>query len=99
MNNKVVQVVEDNEHLGQIVSGRNQKQKNVDLRLEKGRKSLYGLLGSGFSYKCLLSPALKLHIFRTYTCPIVRSGLSSFSLRSSNLEPLSLFHRKTLKSN
>ena len=41
---------------------------------------------------------LKLHIFRTFTCPIARSGLSSFSLRSSNLEPLSLFQRKTLKS-
>jgi hypothetical protein len=41
---------------------------------------------------------LKLHIYRTYTCPITRSGLSSFALRSSQLEPLSIFHRKTLKS-
>ena len=51
-----------------------------------------------FAFKCLVSPVLKLHIFRTYTCPIVRSGLSSFSLRSAQLEPLSLFQRKTIKS-
>ena len=98
MNNEVVKVEEDNEHLGQIVSGVKQEQKNVDMRLQKGRKSLYSLLGAGFAYKCLLSPVLKLHIYRTYTCPIVRSGLSSFSLRSAQLEPLSLFQRKTIKS-
>ena len=98
MNNEVVKVEEDNEHLGQIVSGVKQEQKNVDMRLQKGRKSLYSLLGAGFAYKCLLSPVLKLHIYRTYTCPIVRSGLSSFSLRSAQLEPLSLFQRKIIKS-
>ena len=98
MDGGVVQVVEDNEHLGQIVSGKNQEVKNVDLRLEKSRQNLYSFLGAGFSYKCLLSPLLKLHILRTFTCPISRSGLSSFALRSSCLEPLSVFQRKTLKS-
>ena len=98
MDNKVVKVVENNEHLSQIVSGKRQEEKNVDLRLQKGRKSLFGLLGAGFSFKCFLSPVVKLHIFRTYTCPVLRSGLSSFSLRSSQLESLSLFQRKTLKS-
>ena len=46
-----IEVVENNEHLGQIVSGKKQKEKSVDLKLEKGRKSLFSLLGSGFSYK------------------------------------------------
>ena len=98
MNNEVVKVVEDNEHLGQIVSGKRQAEKNIDLRLQKGRKCLFGLLGAGFSFKCFLSPVVKLHIYRTYTCPIIRSGLSSFSLRTLQLEPLILFQRKTLKS-
>ena len=65
MNNEVVKVEEDNEHLGQIVSGVKQEQKNVDMRLQKGRKSLYSLLGAGFAYKCLLSPVLK-HIQDIY---------------------------------
>ena len=98
MDNKEVQVTENNEHLGQIVSGKDQEIKNIDLRIEKARKSLYSFLGVGFSYKCMLSPKLKLHVYRTFICPIARSGLSSFSLRSTQLESLSLFQRKTLKS-
>ena len=98
MNNETIEVVDNNEHLGQIVSGKRQEEKNVDKNLDKGRKSLFSLLGAGFSFKCFLSPTLKLHIFRTYTCPILRSGLSSFSLRTAQLEPLALFQRKTLKS-
>ena len=71
MDGEVVQVVENNEHLGQIISNKSQEMKNVDLRLEKGRKSLYSLLGSGFSFKSFLSPVLKLHLYRTFTCPVI----------------------------
>jgi hypothetical protein len=92
-----VKVTVDNEHLGHIVSGFSQEQKNVDLRIKKGRNNLFGLLGPAFSFKCLLSPVVKMHLFRTYTCPIVRSGLSSFSLRTAALEPLTIFHRKTMR--
>ena len=62
MDGQVVQVVTDNEHLGQIVSNDNQEQKNVDLKMQKGRNNLYSLLGSGFAFKSFLSPVLKLHI-------------------------------------
>ena len=39
-----------------------------------------------------------MHIFRTFTCPIIRSGLSSFALRKQQIEPISLLHRKVLKA-
>ena len=55
------------------------------------------MLGPAFSFKCLLSPVVKFHLFKTYTCPILRSGLSSFSLRKNMLQPLTIFHRKTLR--
>ena len=93
-----INVVEDNEHLGQIVSGSNQTVKNIDLRLKKGRGSLFKLLGPAFAYKCLLSPVVKLHLYRTYACPIVRSGLSSFTLREASLQPLIILQRKTIRS-
>ena len=93
-----VDVVDNNEHLGQIISGFQQESKNVDNRLTKGRKSLFGLLGAGFAYKCMLSPAVMIYLYKTFTCPIIRSGLSTFVLRSQQIEPISLFQRKTFKS-
>ena len=98
MGGVTIKVVEDNEHLGQLVSGTSQIEKNIDLRLVKGRGSIFSLLGPAFAYKCLLSPVVKLHLYRTYACPIARSGLSSFTLRQSSLQPLTIFQRKTLRS-
>ena len=92
-----IDVVENNDHLGQIVSGVDQISKNIDQSLKKGRNSIFGLLGPAFGYKCLLGPLVKIHLFRTFTCPTLRSGLSSFALRRSHINPLSLFHRKILK--
>ena len=98
MGGELIKVVEDNEHLGQVVSGSNQIVKNIDLRLKKGRGSLFSLLGPAFAFKCLLSPVVKLHLYRTFACPRLRSGLSSFAFRKTALEPLSIFQRKTLRS-
>ena len=67
-----VSVTEDNDHLGQVVSGVQQEQKNVDTRIEKGRKNLFGMLCPPFAFKCLLSPVVKIHLIRTYTCPTLR---------------------------
>ena len=53
-----VKVVENNDHLGQIVSGLCQEKKNIDERISKGRNSLFALLGPALSYKCNLSPVL-----------------------------------------
>ena len=97
MEGEKVQVVDNNEHLGQIIGNR-QEEKNGDLRIVKARNSLFSLLGSAFSYKCLVSPAVKLHLYRTFACPVLRSGLSTFSLRKPSLKPLELFQRKCLKS-
>ena len=93
-----INVVENNDHLGQIVSGTDQISKNIDLRIKKGRGSLFGLMGPAFAYRCLLSPAVKLHLYRTYICPIIRSGLSSFAIRQTDVQPLAIFQRKILRS-
>ena len=98
MGGEHIKVTHDNEHLGQIVSGSHQIEKNIDLRILKSRGSLFKLLGPAFAYKCMLSPVVKLHLYRTYICPITRSGLSSFTLRQSSLQPLIIFQRKILRS-
>ena len=99
LNGVKLEVVENNEHLGQIVSGLKQEEKNINLRISKSRNSLFSMLGPAFAYKCLLSQNVKIHLYRTFICPILRSGLSSFSLRSSALEPIAIFQRKTLPTN
>ena len=47
--NEPVEVVENNDHLGLIVSGEREEEKNIDERIKKGRKSLFSLLGPAFS--------------------------------------------------
>ena len=97
LDDSTVEVSTDNEHLGQIVTGVDQVRKNVDLRISKGRNAIFSLRGPAFNNKCLLNPALKYHLIRTYISPIIRSGLSSFALKSSHLAPLNIFHRKILR--
>ena len=50
MDGELVNIAENNEHLGQIVSDLRQEQKNVDLKLRKGRGALFSLLGPAFAY-------------------------------------------------
>ena len=92
-----IDVVWDNSYHGQIVSGSRKEEKNVDLRIRKSRNTLFGLLGPAFSFKCLLSPVVKLHIYRTFVCPVLRSGISSLVIKDTSLSPLSIFQRKSLK--
>ena len=97
MDNLKVKVEENNDHLGLIVSGIREEEKNIDMKLKKARGSLFGLLGPGLSRKSSLCPAVKIHLYRVYICPIARSGLSAMTLRSKHINPLSIFQRKCLR--
>ena len=69
----------------------------MDLRIKKSRIILFALLGPAFSFKCLLSPVVKLHLYRTFVCPVLRSGLSSLVIKNTLMTPLSIYQRKVLK--
>ena len=62
MNNSVIEVSEENEHLGMVVTGFREEERNVEENLSSGRKSLFCLLGPAFSQKCHLNPALQVHL-------------------------------------
>ena len=98
MDGEEVDVVSQNEHLGNIVSGFKEEETNILENLTKGRRSLYSLLGPAFSNESLLNPSLQMHLFRMFTCPITRSGLSALSIRPTHAQPLVAFHRKTMRS-
>ena len=81
MNGENVKVVDENDHLGQIISGDRQVEKSIDARIIKSRNTIFGLLGPAFQYKCSLSRSVKIHLFRTFACSVLRSGLSTFVIR------------------
>ena len=90
-------VATDNEHLGLIVSGWNEEQKNADNNINQCRRSIFGLLGPAFSFKCKLSPSVQLHLWRLYSLPVLRSGLAALPIRPSVLKSLQTFHHKILR--
>ena len=56
-----VRVVDSYGHLGLVVSGLEEEQKNVDKNIVKCRNSIFALLGPAFSFNCLLSPVVGEH--------------------------------------
>ena len=85
------------EPLGLIVAGVDEEQRNVDKKIIKCRNSLFALLGPAFSYKCLMSPLLQTHLWRTCCYPTLVSGLAALPIRPTNLKSLEIFHRKILR--
>ena len=97
LNGEQVDVVEDNDHLGLVVSGISEEQKNIDQNISQCRNSLFALLGPALSYKCKLSPTVQLHIWRTYALPILQSGLAALPIRPVHMYSIKIFHNKILR--
>ena len=97
MDGQRIAVTENNEHLGLVVSGTDEEQKNVDANIQECRKSLFGLLGPAFAFKCLLAPTVQSHLWRTFTLPVLQSGLNSLPIRPPIMRSLVVFHNKVLR--
>ena len=74
LNGERVSVVENNEHLGIIASGLDEEAKNIDKKITQCRNSLFAFLGPAFSFKCLLSPLVQIHLWRVYNLPVPLKG-------------------------
>ena len=61
------------------------------------RNSLFTLLGPALSYKCKLSPTVQLHLWRTYSLPVLTSGLSALPIRPAVMKTLQIFQNKILR--
>ena len=97
LNGERVKVVENNEHLGLIVSGIEEEQKNIDENIIKCRNSLFALLGPAFAYKCLLSPIVRIHLWKTYNLPVLVSGLSALPIRPTTIKSMAVFQNKIMR--
>ena len=90
-------MVDSNEHLGLVVSGLDEEQKNVDANLVKCRNSLFAMLGPAYAYKCLLSPVVQNHLWKTYNLPVLVTGLSALLISPTNLKSLAIFQNRILR--
>ena len=97
LHGKKLDVTDDNDHLGLIVSGVDEERKNVDKCVDSARKTLFNLLGNIFSFKCKLSQAVLKHVWSLYVSPVLRSGLASLPIRPAAMKILSNFHHKILR--
>ena len=97
LNGEKIMVVTENDHLGLIVSGLDEEKKNIDRNITQCRGSLFTLLGPALSFKCKLSPLVQLHLWRTYSLPVLMSGLSALPIRPRIMKPLQAFHNKILR--
>ena len=91
-------VSEDNDHLGLIVSDRDEEIKNIDKNIKAARDSLFSFLGNVFSHKCKLSPSVQFHTWQVFIKPVLRSRLAALPIRPQALKPLTTFHHKVLRS-
>ena len=91
-------VTEENDHLGLIVSGRDEVSKNDEKNIRSTRGMLFKLFGNVFAYKCNLSPSLQYHTWQVYVKPVLRTGLSALLLSPSRIKPLAAFHHKILQA-
>ena len=65
-----LEVAEDNEHLGLIVSGIDEEAKNVDSNINSVRNSIFEFMGNIFSYKCKISPAVQYQPWTVFIKPV-----------------------------
>ena len=93
-----LEVTENNDHLGLIVSGVDEELKNIDKNIKSARDTLFGFLGNIFSYKCKLSVSLQYNTWQVYIRPVLLSGLSALPIRPTVVKPLRSFHHKILRS-
>ena len=90
-------VTEDNDHLGLIVSGLDEEQKNIDKNIDAAWKTLFGLLGNIFAFNCKISQTAILHVWTLYVNPVMRSGLAALPIRPPVMKTATTFHHKILR--
>ena len=74
------------------------KKRRTLMSIQQCRKSLFGLLGPAYAYKCLPAPNVQIHLWRTYNLPVLRSGLSALPIRPAIMGPIKVFYNKIMRS-
>ena len=90
-------IAEQTTHLGLIRAVKNEEKVNIENKITLARKTLYSLLNTGVHSTNGINPKVSYKIYQAYILPRLLSGLETLQLNQTQINELSLFHRKTLR--
>ena len=95
MGNLYIEEVQSTNHIGLI---RQSEGKNdISPRIQKGRRTMYALLGTGLHGKNGINPEVSHKIYVTFCRPRITYGLETVILSKSEKHELLTFERRLLK--
>ena len=93
----IVPTVDKTVHVGVTRSTNPTASAAVDDNIQKGRKTLYGLMSAGLHGENGLDPETSIHLFQVYVLPVLLYGLEVQLPDEKVLHPLDIMVKKTLK--
>ena len=75
LNSKNMSVVECTTHMGIVRSTTNQEMRNVETNIQKARRTIYSLMGTGLHGENGLDPETAISLLQTYVIPVLFYGL------------------------
>ena len=97
LNNKTLEVVREQEHLGVIRLSNNLETHMADERIKVGRRTAFSLFGAGFHGLNGLKPKTSVKIWKKYIVSRLVHGLEVTINPEKDLEKLENYQRATLK--
>ena len=97
LNGKALDHSKGEPHLGIV---RNSKGSNTDTilkRVQDARRSLYSILGAGFTGLNGVGPEISLIAYKTYIIPVLLYGTEALVLQDKDIAEISKFHKMVLR--
>jgi hypothetical protein len=93
----LLQTSDEAVHLGLKCTSKNEGEINILDRLKVARRTKYALMGSGVHGTNELDPKTTYQIYNTYALPRLLFGLEVLPLKTTHINKLEDFHRKTIR--
>ena len=97
LNSKDMPVVTSTTHMGIVRSSTNQEMKNVETNIQKARRTIYSLMGTGLHGENGLDPETAIALLQTYVIPVLFYGLEVIIPTGKALDTLEIQYKKLLK--
>ena len=97
LNSKDMPVVDSSTHMGIVRASTNQEMKNIECNIQKARRTVYSLMGTGLHGENGLDPEAAISLFQTYVIPVLVYGLEVILPTGKALDTLEIQYKKLLK--